>query len=244
MLHGKQREQVQISFSIPSVCALEVARREVQVGLVPVAEIARQDLEIVPGVGIASRGAVRSILLFSKVPWKQVRSLAADRSSRTSVELARVILREKYGAQPDVAEEHPSVEVMLSRADAALVIGDPALRIEPSRQRFEYLDLGAEWWTLTGLPMVFAAWAGHKGLPLEQLMDITRASHDFGLLHLQEILAAECPKRGIPYDLGARYFDEHIRFEIGTEEQKGLEQFWELAGLRVPLAFSHTGRHL
>jgi len=244
MLHGEQRSQVQISFSIPSVCALEVARREVQVGLVPVAEIARQDLEIVPGVGIASRGPVRSILLFSKVPLNQVRSLAADRSSRTSVELARIILRERYGVQPRITEEHPSLEVMLSSADAALVIGDPALRIEPSRQPLEYLDLGAEWWSLTRLPMVFAAWAGHKGLPVEELMKITRASRDFGLLHLPEIVAAECPKRGISDDLGARYFDEHIRFEIGAEEQKGLEQFWELAGLRVPLATSHSSRQI
>ncbi len=102
MLHGPQREDVDLSFSIPSVCAEELDREQIEVGLVPVAEIARQGLDIVPGVGISCLGAVRSILLFSRVPWRQVRTLAADRSSRTSVELARVILRERYGVEPQV----------------------------------------------------------------------------------------------------------------------------------------------
>ena len=95
MQHGPQREEVHLSFSIPSECARDVENGTAQVGLVPVAEIARQGLAIVPGVGIACQGSVRSILLFTKVPWKQVRTLAADLSSRTSVHLARVILRER-----------------------------------------------------------------------------------------------------------------------------------------------------
>src|SRR5579875_482235 len=138
MLHGTQREEVDVSFSIPSDCAQEVERGTVEAGLVPVAEIARQGLEIIPGVGIGCLGAVRSILLFSRVPWREVRTLAADLSSRTSVHLARVILRERFGVEPETSSEEPVLDKMLKRADAALIIGDPALRIPLGSVAFEW----------------------------------------------------------------------------------------------------------
>lgn len=237
MVRGPQREEADLSFSIPSACAEEVERGRVDIGLVPVAEIARQALDIVPGVGISCRGAVRSILLFSRVPWRQVRTLAADRSSRTSVELARVILRERYGVEPRVASQEPVLEEMLSGADAALIIGDPALRIDPEKVKFDCLDLGAEWLALAGLPMVFAAWAGKRGIPLDRLSAITRASYEFGRARLSEIIEEEYGRRGITRALAERYLRQHIRYELGPDEQKGLDTFYELAKLgRLTLA--------
>src|SRR5882762_8070883 len=109
MLHGREREQVELSFSIPSACSHDVECGMVDIGLVPVAEIARQGLEAVPGVGISCRGAVRSILLISRVPWREVRTLAADLGSRTSVELARVILRERFGVMPEITAQEPKL---------------------------------------------------------------------------------------------------------------------------------------
>ena len=231
MLHGRERDLVDLSFSIPSVCAERVEEGVIDVGLVPVAEIARQNLEIVPGVGITCLGAVRSILLFSRVPWPSVRTLAADASSRTSVQLARVILRERFGVEPDITSQVPVLNEMLSNADAALVIGDPALRLRPEELPYECLDLGAEWLALTGLPMVFAAWAGKPGIALNALERITTGSYQFGKDRIDDIVEQEHAARGVNAELAERYLRHHIRFELGINERKGLEAFLELADI-------------
>jgi chorismate dehydratase len=235
MLHGPQKERVELSFSIPSECARDVENGVAEVGLVPVAEIARQELEVVPGVGITCLGAVRSILLISRVPWKRVQTLAADSSSRTSVELARVILRERYGVQPHIVRQDPVLEDMLAQADAALVIGDPALHIDPASSRYLWLDLGEEWFSLTKLPFVFAAWAGKPGIAVSQLVGITVESHLYGQSRLSEIIEEEYPRRGVSRELVRQYLTRHIRFIIGGAEQLGLETFLELADLRANL---------
>lgn len=236
MLHGEQRHVVNLSFATPSVCAAEIATGKTQIGLVPVSEIARQELEIVSDLGIACRGRVRSILLITRVPWHKIRSLAADSSSRTSVQLAKVILRERYGVEPQITEHAPNWRVMLSSADAALVIGDPALRIEPTELPYESLDLGAEWWSLTSKPMVFAAWAGKSGVGRSRFGAVARASYEYGMSRLAEILSTECPKREIASALGAQYFREHIHFPLGQQELEGLQQFWSLSRAAAPLA--------
>ena len=229
MLHGPERARVDLSFSIPSKCAEEVERGDIEIGLVPVAEIARQGLEIVPGVGISCRGAVRSILLVSRVPWRRVRTLAADSGSRTSVELAQVILRERFGVEVKTIPLEPDLDRMLAACDAALLIGDAALHISPQELPYEWLDLGEEWFTLTGLPMVFAAWAGKPGLPSNALEEITRASYQFGKARIEEIVDSEHAARQISKELADRYLRQYIRFELGAEEAKGLEAFLELA---------------
>lgn len=238
MLHGAQREQVHLSFAIPSVCASEVELGTVDIGLVPVAEIARQDLEIVPGVGITCLGAVRSILLLSRVRWTEVHTLAADLGSRTSVELARIILRERYGVEPRIVLQEPVLESMLSAADAALLIGDAALRITPEELPFECLDLGAEWLAYTGLPMVFAAWAGKPGIPVDRLGSITNGSYEFGKTRIDQIVEEEYRPRQISKQLAERYLLQYIRFELGQNEQRGLQAFFELANLSAHSTFA------
>lgn len=228
MLHGPQRDAVRIDFSIPAVCAEKVDKGEVDIGLVPVAQILRQNLEVASKVGIAADGPVRSILLFSRSPWQKIQTLAADLSSRTSVELAKIVLRERFGISPQIRAAEPELEPMLSECDAALIIGDPALRIEPSEQRYEWLDLAAEWSGITGLPMVFAAWAGKPGIPNSELEHLTTASYQFGRERLAEIARQEHEARGISEDLALRYLRDHIRFELGVREQKGMETFMQM----------------
>ena len=236
MLHGVQRDSVDLSFSIPALCAEEIENGLTEVGIVPVAEIARQGLEIVSDVGITCRGAVRSILLCSRKPIREIRTLAADASSRTSVQLARVILRERYGVEPAIARAQPDLKSMLADADAALLIGDPALRLHPAELHLECLDLGAEWWELTKLPMVFAAWAGKPGLASDELWNLTRDSYNFGREHLEEIVTSEFAARGVSQELAREYLTKYIRFEIGRAEQKGLQAFLELAQLSPGIA--------
>ena len=236
MLHGPQRDEVDLSFAIPSRCSDHVEQGSADVGLVPLAEIARQQLEIVPGLGICCRGAVRSILLFSHVAWRDIRTLAADLSSRTSVQLARFILRERYGIEPRMSACEPVLEQMLSGSDAALIIGDPALRLRPDQLPFESLDLGAEWLSLTGLPMVFAAWAGKPGLRVDEIERLTRASYDFGRTRMAEIVNRAPAEHGVEISLADRYLREHIQYELGAAEQEAMRTFLRLTNLKPALA--------
>ena len=140
------REAFELRFALPSDCAAQLASGEADIGIMPVIEMARQKLEYFRGTGIACHGPVRSILLISKVPMSRIKTLAVDAASRTSVMLARVILAEKYGVEPKLVA--PSARIwqpMLGEADAALIIGDPALRLDPATLPFETLDLGGEW---------------------------------------------------------------------------------------------------
>ncbi len=230
MLKGPQKSRVDLSFELPAVCAEVVEAGRADIGLVPIAEIARQGLEIVPGFGISCRGPVRSILLVSRVPVTQVRSLAVDSSSRTSIQLARVILRERYGVVPNLLRRAPVLESMLADADAALIIGDPALRVHPEELPYETLDLGTEWFALTGLPMVFAAWAGRPPFDLTKLSEILGGSHEFGMAHIDEIVDGEFERRGVTRELAHRYITSYIHYPLGPVEQQGLDTFLSLAG--------------
>jgi predicted solute-binding protein len=236
MLRGPQKDLVRLSFEIPSVCAEFVERGAAQIGLVPVAEIVRQQLETVPGYGIACVGAVRSILLVSRVPLRKIRTLAADLSSRTSIQLARVILRERYGVEPDFERQPPVLDNMLASCDAALLIGDPALRVEPDSLPLEAIDLGAEWFELTGLPMVFAQWAGKSPLSQMRLQQIVSGSYAFGKQHIEELVDAEFEKRKVTRELAHQYVTRNIRYEVREQELKGLEAFVSLAGLEAEAA--------
>jgi predicted solute-binding protein len=147
------------------------------------------------------------------------------------VQLARVILRERFSVEPDIVPHAPELQAMLRVADAALVIGDPALRLEPTKLPYQWLDLAGEWHSLTGLPFVFAAWAGKPGLALKVLTELTVASYHFGKELIPEIARSEAHKRGISEALANDYLRHHLWYELGAPEHKGLEEFLNLAGL-------------
>jgi chorismate dehydratase len=229
MLHGDQRESVELSFRIPSECANEVASGAADIGIIPSVELSRHDYGRVRGLGIASRGAVRSILLISSKPFREVQSLAGDISSRTSVALARIILARRYGTEPRVVPHAPDLTRMLTAADAALIIGDPALHLDPQSLGERVLDLGAEWTDMTGLPMVFAVWAGPKEAITPEVEAIFQASYAFGRDHLDEIIRKEAPARGLSPELAREYLTRHIVCELGAPEYRGLDLFLEYA---------------
>ena len=230
MLHGEQKGMFDLAFSLPSECADRLESGDADIGIVPSAELPRLGLEVIPGTGIASRGPVRSILLITKVPPGEIRVLAADTSSRTSVQLARILLERNYGARPKLAPCHPDLQAMLGAGDAALIIGDPALRVDLRDSPYRILDLGAEWTRTTGRPMVFAVWGGRPGCVTPELAQPFLESCRFGLAHIDDIVQRESAARGLAEELVRAYFERNVTLLMGDEEQRGLELF--LAYLR------------
>src|SRR5271170_780195 len=228
MLHGEQQGLFDLSFAIPAECADRLESGLADIGIVPAVELNRQKLEIIRGAGIACHGPVRSIFLISKVPYGEIRKLAADSTSRTSVALSRVILARKYGVEPEVRSHAPHLPSMLENADAALIIGDAALVLDPAELPFHVLDLGAEWVQLTGLPMVFAVWAARGGFPPQDpkpFLDSMR----FGRDHIDDIARSEHAKAGVSEALARSYLENNIVFELGEREYAGLDLYLRYA---------------
>jgi chorismate dehydratase len=229
LLHGPQKGTLDLRFEIPSRCADLLRDGEVDIGIVPVIELDRQPLEIIPGLGITSDGPVRSILLASKVEPDKIRTLAADKSSRTSVVLSRILLGERFGAKPKVTAAAPDFTGMLDSADAALVIGDPALTLPTDPRAEHLLDLGSEWTAWTGLPMVYAVWAARAGFDWQDAATILSESFAFGRSRTAEIARAEAAPRGLTQELACEYLARNIQFELTPRHLDGLALFRRLA---------------
>ncbi len=183
-----------------------------------------------PDIGIACDGAVRSILLISKVPFRDIRTLAVDLGSRSSVALTRILLAERYGCQPQVVAMRPELNEMLESCDAALIIGDPALRIHPEQLPYETLDLGAEWVAWSGLPMVFAVWAGtDEALRSAGVAEAFGESYEWGVRHMDEIVALAGAERDFEAGVARDYLTRHIVYRLNDRHREGLELFRRLA---------------
>jgi len=227
MLHGEQRGKFQLDLTVPSGCADAVARQEADVGIVPSIEFQRLDgMEIVPGLSIASKHEVQSVVLLSRLPLEQVRAVALDESSRTSAALVRILLQKFYARTVSFSPAAPDAAAMLNRADAALLIGDPALTYRgPAR----VYDLACEWRKFTGLPFVFALWMGHAGLDLARSQDDFAASLAFGMAHLDDIAADCAPKLGLTREAVKIYLTQNIDYSLDEENLQGLRLFYQLA---------------
>jgi chorismate dehydratase len=232
--NGPRRHPFELQYCLPSEGADRVQSGFADLGLLPVIEMARQGLDYCPGTGIACDGPVRSILLVSKVPPSEIRTLAVDRGSRTSVMLARVILSRKFDAHPIVTVAEPELDRMLALHDAALVIGDPALHLNPETLPFLTLDLGAEWKLLTGLPMVFAVWCGHSRFVTPANSRHFEDSLAYGERHLATIVTGEAAQRRLPPDLIHTYLTRNILFRLGENEYKGMRTYLEYAAALEP----------
>ena len=230
--HGGLDHGFEILYDIPSECARQVRTGGAPAGVIPSIEYARAGAEyaIVPEIAIASDGPVGSILLFHKVPVRRIRKVAMDSSSRTSVALARIVLEEKYGLGFDSFDHPPDVSAMLESADAALVIGDPALeytdRPEPR------LDLGEAWRELTGLPFVYAFWAGKDGGLTPGEVERLIASKEQGVSALDEIAELHAGNRFRPTSFYASYLKDNLAYVLGDRERSGLMEFYGMAHAR------------
>jgi len=211
---------------LPSRVARRLHAGEVDLGLVPSIEYAFSDYAIVPGVAIGSRGRVRSVLLFHHGPLERVRRVALDTSSRTSAALVKILLRERLGRSPQYVPMGPNLVDMLAVADAALLIGDPALDHEAEAA---CLDLGEEWTRTTGLPFVYAFWAGRPGAVSAAGVRRLRSALSAGLGALPEIASRQArgdAARAAKYE---GYLRENIVYRLGEDEQAGLLEFYRRA---------------
>jgi len=228
MLKGNQQGKYNLDFTTPAKCADDLSRGEAAVGIVPSIEYQRMDrLRVLPRCSIASKGNVKSVLLLSKVPIEEVETVALDNSSRTSAALVRVLLRKFYSRSISAAAVDPDPEKMLQRADAALLIGDPALTF--NADGFRVYDLAAEWKKFTGFPFVFAVWAGHEDARLRNFCADFEASRDFGLAHIDDIAREYAPALGLAPEAVMVYLTENIDYSLDEENLKGLELFYRLA---------------
>ena len=228
MLKGDQQRKYDLDFTTPARCADDLRRREAAVGIVPSIEYQRIDgLRILPGCSIASKGEVKSVLLLSKVPIEKVETVALDNSSRTSAALVQVLLQKFYSRKVDVAPAEPHPKEMLQRADAALLIGDPALTFDG--QSVLVYDLAAEWKKFTGLPFVFAVWAGHEDMGLDRFCVDFEASRYYGLAHIDEIACEYAARLAMEPQSVKVYLKENIDYSLDEENRRGLELFYRLA---------------
>ena len=149
-LKGHHADLFAPTYHPPAMVAKLLGQGALDIGLIPSVEVQRiPGLKVLPDLCVASRHEVRSVLLVSRGPIEEVKKVALDQNSRTSVALVRILLQERWGIHPEYVHERPDPERMLSEADAALVIGDPALKVE--REKYRVWDLAAEWNALTGL---------------------------------------------------------------------------------------------
>ncbi len=218
-----------LHYSVPAVCASALAAGDIDVGLIPSIEYARSCVpyEIVPGLAIAAEGEVLTVRLYYRGPLGAVRRVALDTSSRTSVALLRILLRERYGLQPLWVDAKPDLGAMLEVADAALLIGDPVFAEWPGE--ISSLDLGSEWLAHTGLPFVFAFWAGRPGVLRAEEIEALQAAKEEGLQHIEQIARDYAQKHGGDVDLYERYLTQHIRFAMGEREVEALRLFYAKA---------------
>ncbi len=228
-LHGSKQNAVELfTHQAPARCAEMLSGGEVQAALVPVIEYQRiPDIEIVPDVCVGSRSAVRSVVIASKLNnLKKVKRVALDDSSRTSVALVKIIFREFLGFEPEWQAARPDLRLMLEHNDAALVIGDPAMKIP--RDQFRIFDLATLWHDFTGLGFVFAMWmAGSKYAEQVRPVDF-KAARDEGLAHLDEIAAGYEDKTLTPEQI-QDYLTRNIAFQMNEDMLKGLRLYFELA---------------
>lgn len=222
-------DQFDVRFDVPAKCAELLHENKVDLGLIPAIEYLRGDYAIVPGVSIASHGDVATVAVFTRKPMDQVETLALDLSSRTSVALTRVLCARRWKIAPKFTPAEPDIEAMLQKADAALVIGDPAFEIDPAKHGVTKVDLGGEWKALTGLPFVYAMWVGRPGVASPAQCRALQQARDRGVANLPAIAKQVSGDDSGREQRSLAYLRDNLKFDLGAAEQAGLRKFHELA---------------
>jgi chorismate dehydratase len=253
---GPLAEKYDLSFTVPSQCAEALRGGDADIAIIPAIEYQRiENVIALPGMAVAAKGEVRSILVIAKKPIDMAKKIALDSSSRSSAALVRLLAKDLWKIEPQFIEASPDPSEMLKLADAALVIGDPALRValkmdslagkSPSGEQccqgdpdempvpgFETIfvyDVAYQWEEMTGKPCVLAIWAGRREAITPEIVADFQASKQYGLERLREIAEAASVKLELPPRALERYLTDNINFDLDEENLAGLRLFFEKA---------------
>jgi len=246
IFEGPQKNDYDPTLSTPAECADQLAKASVDIGLIPSIEFQRiKGSRIVPGPAVASFYQVRSVILVSMVPLWRVKTVACDSGSRTSVALTKIIFDEFYHIHPDFRPAEPNLPSMLAQNDAALLIGDNALKFMEQNERpnlqsqkpllrlgsepLEVFDLAERWRFLTGLPFVFAFWAVREGFRDASVVDTLKASRDFGVTSIPIIAQKYADLLQIPKEFVQYYLERNVHYYMDQSCLESLQLFYEKA---------------
>ena len=245
-----------LSFAVPSQCAEDLRAGRADIGIIPSIEYQRMDnMVALPGMAIAAKNEVRSLLVISKVPIEMAQSIALDTNSRSTVALARILCRKHWNISPEFVDMPPDADEMLARADAAVVIGDPALRLRLKVDALEakvpgaeaccccgdaedehpvkgietlfVYDVAQQWREMTSRPSVLAIWVARRGVVTPEMLADFQASRDFGLAHIGDIAEGAAMKLELPPRELERYLAENIDYSLDEENLAGLRLYYE-----------------
>lgn len=246
-LYGPLKEQFHVLRSTPARCAEQLATGEADIGLIPSIEYQRiPGLQIIPGIAVAALQEVRSVLLVQPREERPIHSVALDNSSRSSAILLKLLLKMKLGRTPLYYERPPDLDEMLRRFDAALIIGDAALKL--SADDYKVTDLARAWVEWQHRPFVFAFWACRPTLSFPgNIVELFHRARDWGLQRREEIVQSYSSLLDLPVPFLRGYLDHNIDYNLSGRHLEGLERYFQLAfeaGLiteRAPVRFLPTG---
>jgi chorismate dehydratase len=253
---GPQAGRYDLSFTLPSQCAEALRSGDADVAIIPAIEYERiENLVMLPGMAVAAKREVRSILVVSKKPIELAKRIALDTSSRSSVALVRILAAEHWRIKPEFVDARPNAAEMLENADAALIIGDPALRIAvkmdqlagkapsgntccqgdvsempvPGHESIFVYDVAHEWQEMTGKPCVLAIWAGRREAITPEVVADFLASKEYGMARIPEIADAASMKLDLPPKDLEKYLTDNINFDLDAENIEGLNLYYQKA---------------
>jgi chorismate dehydratase len=240
LVYGLERQpRFDLRYDIPSECAALLHARSIDVGLIPSIEYLRgpQPYLFVPGPAVTSRGPVASVAIYTRIEPRDIKSIAMDTSSRTSVALAAVLARRAFGVTPEAVPMAPDLDAMLARADAALIIGDNALFLNPQSESairdpqsaMQKVDLGSLWTQSTGLPFVYAVWAGWPDALRPEDVGLLQRARDEGVVDTDGVAHAYYPDDPVREAVARCYLRDNIRYFLGDDELEGLRTFYRYA---------------
>jgi chorismate dehydratase len=253
---GPLAGKYELSFTVPSQCAEALRRGDVDVAIIPSIEYQRiENIVVLPDMAVGAKDEVRSILVVAKKPIELAKRIALDTSSRASQALVKILAEGLWGIKPEFVDAPPDASEMLQSADAALIIGDPALRIAmkmealaakvasgedcckgdpedmpvPGFETTFVYDVAYQWREMTGKPCVLAIWAGRPEVMTPEVVADFEASKRFGVSHLRDICEAAAIKLDMPPRELERYLSENIHFGLEPEYLEGLGLYYEKA---------------
>jgi len=249
--NGPLAGKYDLSFTVPSQCAEAMRTGAADIAIIPAIEYQRiPGLVVLPDLAIASQNRVRSLLIVSSKPIEQVRSIALDRSSRSTQAFTRILAARHWKIDPEFFETEPDLSAMLGKADAAMLIGDPALRISIAIERkstvgpqgraicpatalgitsaeiFHVYDVVGEWRKFSSLPAVMAVWAAKPEVVTPEVLADFSASRNFGLAQLAAISLKAAQELALPQQALESYLRHNIDFSLGEENRRGLERYF------------------